>query len=307
VQATRHALRCLQPQLQTHRSIPTAPPGARPGMWSAHAHRPHTRGKQTSDAQHACSVSLAGAFYLRLVGKAVDVYTYLEPLYNDNRRIRLRTMEGHCVLTHIDEIIDDMLRKDYLFDVAMPHIPARWGPALLVPAPLRPAVLCRAGCCCGGVNLCGCAWEQLQGQHDPEPSCGHSTCTGRHAADDRRCCDWHGICNERRHALNAHAAPHTPVAVHDVLWHCRCCRHLMERTGALEPRVSVLDEEFDEAALAAEEEEAAQKAQEAAAQAGGGSPDRERERGEREGRDRCVGLCCGALYCVWVQAGDVGG
>lgn len=83
------------------------------------------------------------------------MYTYLEPLYNDNRRIRLRTMEGHCVLTHIDEIIDDMLRKDYLFDVAMPHIPARWEPALRLPPQLGPAVLCRAGCCrcCVGLSL----------------------------------------------------------------------------------------------------------------------------------------------------------
>ncbi len=59
------------------------------------------------------------------------MYTYLEPLYNDNRRVRLRTLEGHCVLSHIDEVIDDMLRKDYLFDVALPHIPARWAAAAL--------------------------------------------------------------------------------------------------------------------------------------------------------------------------------
>jgi hypothetical protein len=85
----------------------------------------------------------------------------------------------------------------------------------------------------------------------------------------------------------------------------------MERTGALEPRVSVLDEEFDEAALAAEEEEAAQKAQAAAAQVGGKSPEREREKERDRGeRDRCVGWavlplsgsllrCC---FCVQLPA-----
>ena len=28
-----------------------------------------------------------GAFYLRLTGKPVDIYTHLEPLYNDYRKI----------------------------------------------------------------------------------------------------------------------------------------------------------------------------------------------------------------------------
>lgn len=66
-----------------------------------------------------------GAYYLRLVGKAYDVYTYLEPLYNDFRRIRVALPDGRFALSHVDEVVDDMLRKDYLFDVAMPHIPYR--------------------------------------------------------------------------------------------------------------------------------------------------------------------------------------
>ena len=35
-----------------------------------------------------------GAFYLRLTGSAVDVYKYLEPLYNDYRKLRRRTTTG---------------------------------------------------------------------------------------------------------------------------------------------------------------------------------------------------------------------
>lgn len=35
-----------------------------------------------------------GAFYLRLTGKAADIYQYLELLYTDYRKIRFRTPEG---------------------------------------------------------------------------------------------------------------------------------------------------------------------------------------------------------------------
>lgn len=72
-----------------------------------------------------CPTLLPGAYYLRLVGKAYDVYTYLEPLYNDFRRVRVALPDGRFALSHVDEVVDDMLRKDYLFDVAMPHIPYR--------------------------------------------------------------------------------------------------------------------------------------------------------------------------------------
>jgi pre-mRNA-splicing factor 38A len=53
------------------------------------------------------------------------VYTYLEPLYNDFRRVRVAQADGSFALSHVDEVVDDMLRKDYLFDVALPHIPMR--------------------------------------------------------------------------------------------------------------------------------------------------------------------------------------
>lgn len=66
-----------------------------------------------------------GAMYMRLVGKAVDVYQYLEPLLVDYRRIRIRGADGSFGLTTIDQVIDDMLTSDYLFNIALPRLPDR--------------------------------------------------------------------------------------------------------------------------------------------------------------------------------------
>ena len=67
----------------------------------------------------------AGAFYLRLVGRPVEVYQYLEPLYNDYRKVRLRHADGSFGLTHMDEVVDQLLNNEYLFDIALPRIPNR--------------------------------------------------------------------------------------------------------------------------------------------------------------------------------------
>lgn len=39
-------------------------------------------------------VRVLGAFYLRLTGTVADVYQYLEPLYNDYRKIRHKLSDG---------------------------------------------------------------------------------------------------------------------------------------------------------------------------------------------------------------------
>ena len=39
--------------------------------------------------------------------------------------MRLRTAEGHFTLTHVDELVDEMLRNEYLFDIALPRVPIR--------------------------------------------------------------------------------------------------------------------------------------------------------------------------------------
>jgi len=66
-----------------------------------------------------------GAFYLRLVGRAADVYRYLEPLLADYRRIRVRNPDGSFGLTHIDEMVDQLLTQEYVFNIAMPRLQAR--------------------------------------------------------------------------------------------------------------------------------------------------------------------------------------
>ncbi|KAL6964691.1 hypothetical protein U1Q18_035749 [Sarracenia purpurea var. burkii] len=71
-------------------------------------------------------VRVLGAFYLRLTGTDIDVYRYLEPLYNDYRKLRRKSPDGQFSLTHVDEVIDELLTKDYSCDVAMPRIKKRW-------------------------------------------------------------------------------------------------------------------------------------------------------------------------------------
>ena len=70
-------------------------------------------------------VWIPGAFYLRLVGRPLEVYQYLEPLYNDYRKVRLREADGSFALTHMDEVVDQLLNNEYLFDIALPRIPNR--------------------------------------------------------------------------------------------------------------------------------------------------------------------------------------
>ena len=70
-------------------------------------------------------VRLLGALYLRLVGKPVEVYQYLEPLLNDYRKVRHHTPTGAFTLTHVDEFVWDLLSKDQCCDIALPRIPDR--------------------------------------------------------------------------------------------------------------------------------------------------------------------------------------
>ena len=56
------------------------------------------------------------------------MYQYLEPLYNDYRKVRLREADGSFALTHMDEVVDQLLNNEYLFDIALPRIPNRSKP-----------------------------------------------------------------------------------------------------------------------------------------------------------------------------------
>ncbi|KAL3814656.1 hypothetical protein ACJIZ3_015924 [Penstemon smallii] len=70
-------------------------------------------------------VRVLGALYLRLTGTDIDVYRYLEPLYNDYRKLRFKLNDAKFTLTHVDEFIDELLTKDYSCDIALPRIKKR--------------------------------------------------------------------------------------------------------------------------------------------------------------------------------------
>ena len=70
-------------------------------------------------------VRALGAFYMRLTGSSLDCYKYLEPLYNDNRKLRRQNREGQFEIVHMDEYIDELLREERLCDVILPRIQKR--------------------------------------------------------------------------------------------------------------------------------------------------------------------------------------
>jgi len=77
-------------------------------------------------ADHLKYVRLLGAFYLRLTGRPADIYTFLEPLLNDYRKINTRHHDGTWIEgATVDSIVDDLLTKDYYFQIALPRLPKR--------------------------------------------------------------------------------------------------------------------------------------------------------------------------------------
>lgn len=70
-------------------------------------------------------VRALGAFYLRLTGSSNDCYKYLEPLYNDNRKLRHQNRSGAYEIIHMDEFIDQLLRDDRVCDIILPRIQKR--------------------------------------------------------------------------------------------------------------------------------------------------------------------------------------
>ncbi|KAJ8969117.1 hypothetical protein NQ317_003995 [Molorchus minor] len=57
-------------------------------------------------------VRALGAFYMRLTGSSLDCYKYLEPLYNDNRKLRRQNRQAQFELVHMDEFIDELLCEE---------------------------------------------------------------------------------------------------------------------------------------------------------------------------------------------------
>uniref|UniRef100_A0A3Q2UGL7 Pre-mRNA-splicing factor 38B n=1 Tax=Fundulus heteroclitus TaxID=8078 RepID=A0A3Q2UGL7_FUNHE len=70
-------------------------------------------------------VRLLGAMYMRLTGTAVDCYKYLEPLYNDYRKIKSQNRNGEFELMHVDEFIDELLHAERVCDIILPRLQKR--------------------------------------------------------------------------------------------------------------------------------------------------------------------------------------
>lgn len=66
-----------------------------------------------------------GAMYIRLTFNSVEVYKYLEPLYNDYRKLRYMNRMGKFELLHMDELIDALLREDHYCDIQLPRLQKR--------------------------------------------------------------------------------------------------------------------------------------------------------------------------------------
>ncbi|XP_053285822.1 pre-mRNA-splicing factor 38A isoform X2 [Pleuronectes platessa] len=70
-------------------------------------------------------VRLLGAMYMRLTGTAADCYKYLEPLYNDYRKIKSQNRNGEFELMHVDEFIDELLHEERMCDIILPRLQRR--------------------------------------------------------------------------------------------------------------------------------------------------------------------------------------
>jgi len=64
------------------------------------------------------------AFYIRLAWEPVEIYTTLEPLLTDYRKIK-RRLKDAFTLTHVDQFIDDLLTKDRMCATSLWKLPSR--------------------------------------------------------------------------------------------------------------------------------------------------------------------------------------
>lgn len=65
-----------------------------------------------------------GLFYLRLVGRALQVYEVIEPYITDYRVLAVRSASGWSKM-HMDEFVDELLTSDTCLEIALPNLPKR--------------------------------------------------------------------------------------------------------------------------------------------------------------------------------------
>jgi pre-mRNA-splicing factor 38A len=64
------------------------------------------------------------AFYIRLAWEPAEIFTTLEPLLGDYRKLRRRVGDGFA-LTHIDAFVDDLLTKERVCSTSFWRLPSR--------------------------------------------------------------------------------------------------------------------------------------------------------------------------------------
>ena len=69
-------------------------------------------------------VRILAAFYLRMTGTPLEIYTMLEPLYRDFRKVRMLSTDGWRLM-HVDEVIHELLTESICLNMALPKLPSR--------------------------------------------------------------------------------------------------------------------------------------------------------------------------------------
>ncbi|CAA9988352.1 pre-mRNA-splicing factor 38A, putative [Plasmodium knowlesi strain H] len=66
-----------------------------------------------------------GIFYLRLIGKSLEIYRYLEPILFDYRKMRIRLQNGTFEKIYMDVFVDNCLVMNNFLDVDFPSLTKR--------------------------------------------------------------------------------------------------------------------------------------------------------------------------------------
>ena len=91
--------------------------------------------------EHEKYLTCLAAMYLRLIGTPLEIYTMLEPLLLDKRKVRRRNPNGSYDLTYIDEFVDDLLHKERVCDTILPRMTKRYVLEDLGELPARQSLL----------------------------------------------------------------------------------------------------------------------------------------------------------------------
>lgn len=116
-------------QLQPQKEIVLEYLSAKDFKWVEAAGSPKDTGPRadavcTDFVKHRYLRALA-AFYVRLVFPSIEVYSLLEPMLEDYRKILRRQLDGSYALTHLDVFVDELLSEEMVCEVVLPRLTKR--------------------------------------------------------------------------------------------------------------------------------------------------------------------------------------